>query len=330
MNRRTKATVIPIDPSTYKNHFTHGEERTWSESNCYVDLWTELLNGLGLDPVACMPFTLDLDFEGDQWTFFKYPLEDIRQIYGLDVNELNVWQPHRLVHHCIEQAAMGRSTIVEIDAHYLPDTSGTTYHTGHEKTSIAIVDLDVEAKRCVYFHAKSAYLLSGDDFAGAFRLDLPADAVNLPPYVETVRMHAMKKLGAHELAKESIALLRQHLARRPNDPFARFRGRFMEDVEWLKNEDLGVFHGYAFACLRQIGASYELASTYMKWLEERGEKGLLPIAEKLEQISTSAKSVQFNLARVVRAKKKADFAPMLDTMQAAWGSAMNDLVARYG
>ena len=49
-------------------------ERAWAETNCYVDLWVELLHALGHDPIAALPFTLAIDFEGDQWTFFKFPL----------------------------------------------------------------------------------------------------------------------------------------------------------------------------------------------------------------------------------------------------------------
>ncbi|MEO7091799.1 MAG: DUF1839 family protein, partial [Polyangiales bacterium] len=66
--------ILDFDPSKYVNHAVHREERAWSESNCYADLWLELLHGMQLDPVAALPFTLALDFEGDQWGFFKYPL----------------------------------------------------------------------------------------------------------------------------------------------------------------------------------------------------------------------------------------------------------------
>jgi hypothetical protein len=324
---RRKATVLAIDPSTYRNHFTHGEERTWSETNCYVDLWIELLHGLGLDPVACMAFTVGIDFEGDQWTFFKVPLEDIREMYGLDTTELNVWRPARLVHHCLEQAAMGRPTIVEVDAHYLPDTAGTTYKTGHEKTSIAIVHVDLDAQRCGYFHAKSHYVIEGEDFRGAFRLNLPEGAVNLPPYVETVKMHCMVKRTPEQAGKIARALLSQHLSRKPPNPVTRFRGRFLEDLEWLKQEPLEVFHGYAFASLRQIGACYELTSTFLRWLQERGTPGLTSIAETFDGMAKTAKSLQFKTARVVHAKKAADLSPMIDALETSWDEAMKGLVA---
>ena len=43
--------------------------------------------------LAVMPFTLAVDWEGDQWTFFKPPHSDLRTLYGFDTQELNVWRP---------------------------------------------------------------------------------------------------------------------------------------------------------------------------------------------------------------------------------------------
>ena len=77
----------------------------WTETNCYVDVWIEVLHALGLDPVAAAAFTLSCDFEGDQWTFFKYPPEDLRTLFGIEVAELNVWRP--VVDHVEEQLGLG-------------------------------------------------------------------------------------------------------------------------------------------------------------------------------------------------------------------------------
>ena len=49
-----------------------------------MDVWIEVLHALGLDPVAASAFTLSCDFEGDQWTFFKYPPEDLRALFGIE------------------------------------------------------------------------------------------------------------------------------------------------------------------------------------------------------------------------------------------------------
>ena len=70
-----------------------GAERAWAESNCYIDVWIEVLHALGLEPFAFLPHVLPVDFEGDQWTFFKPSHDDLFALYGLDVQELNVWRP---------------------------------------------------------------------------------------------------------------------------------------------------------------------------------------------------------------------------------------------
>ena len=85
--------VAPLDPATYVRHAIHGEDRTWTETNCYTDLVIELVHGLGHDPVAMLPFTLAIDFEGDQWTFFKPPAADLFDLYGIDLQELAIWRP---------------------------------------------------------------------------------------------------------------------------------------------------------------------------------------------------------------------------------------------
>ena len=89
--------IVPLDPATYRRHAIHGDNRTWAETNCYSDVIIELLHGLGHEPIAALPFTLAIDFEGDQWTFFKFPDSDLYELYGLDIHELNPWRT--LVQH---------------------------------------------------------------------------------------------------------------------------------------------------------------------------------------------------------------------------------------
>jgi hypothetical protein len=86
--------ILPLDPNTYSRHLIHSENRMWVETNCFVDVWVELLHAWGFEPIAALPFTLAIDFEGDQWTFFKFPFTDLYQLYGLDVQELAImWKP---------------------------------------------------------------------------------------------------------------------------------------------------------------------------------------------------------------------------------------------
>ncbi|HEV7554538.1 MAG TPA: DUF1839 family protein, partial [Kofleriaceae bacterium] len=119
----------------------HAEDRAWVEKNCYVDIWIEVIHAIGCDPIAMLPFVTAIDFEGDQWTFYKPPHEQLRALYGLDVQELNCWRP--LIEHAEEHLAAGKLISTEADAWWLPDTSGTDYRRQHTKSTIVLNDLDV-------------------------------------------------------------------------------------------------------------------------------------------------------------------------------------------
>ncbi len=164
-----------LDAAAYERHALHRGDRAWPESNCYVDLWVELLHTAGAEPVAALPFTLGIDLLGDQWTFFKFPPADLELLYGVEVVELNVWRS--LPAHVSEQVVLGRPVIVEVDAFYLPDTAGTSYGVEHVKTSIAIQAVDEHAGRLGYFHNSGYFELCGKDFAGVFRLQQRDDPV---------------------------------------------------------------------------------------------------------------------------------------------------------
>jgi hypothetical protein len=309
--------VLALDPATYRRHAIHGEERIWAETNCYVDLWIELLHALGHEPIAALPFTLAIDFEGDQWTFFKFPLSDLFELYGIDVQELAIWRP--LTAHLDEQIGRGHPVLVELDSYYLPDTAGTAYKLAHVKTTVAAVSIDLEGQRLGYFHNAGYYELRGEDFASVLR---PA---GLPPYVEFVKIRGP---GDQPMAT-SLRHLRKHLALAPEtNPFVRFKARFAQDLDGLLQESLDAFHQYSFATLRQLGACYELSATYLQWLAANGESGLDDSTDALREISENAKAFQFQLARAMARKKPLDLSP-LDAMGERWERAIGGLKARY-
>ncbi len=39
-----------LDPQAYTPHALHAAERMWPETNCYVDLWIEVLSAFGAAP----------------------------------------------------------------------------------------------------------------------------------------------------------------------------------------------------------------------------------------------------------------------------------------
>jgi hypothetical protein len=318
--------IAAIDAATYRRHAIHGDNRIWAETNCYTDLMVELLHGLGHEPLAVLPYTLAIDFEGDQWTFFKPPHGDLQELYGIDVQELAIWRP--LVDHVRDQVALGRPVLVELDSYFLPDTAGTAYKLAHVKTAVGVNEIDVESRHLGYFHNNGYFTLGGDDFREIFQLDgAPHDRM-LPPFAEIAKVD--REFVAPDLTQASLALLWKHVARVPRtNPFEPFKRKFALDLEGLLKADIAQFHNYSFANLRQYGACFELGETYLGWLGERGIEGLERPRAALAEIARTAKAFQFQLARSMARGKPLDLSP-LDAMGAHWDTAMSELYSRFG
>lgn len=323
------STLAGIDPATYSAHGLHAGTRPWPESNCYVDLWIEALHSLQLEPTAALGFTVGLDFEGDQFTFYKFPLPDLRYLYGIEVRELNVWRAPLL--HAVEQAAMGRLFIMEVDSFLLPDTAGVSYRREHVKSAIGIRHVDVPARQLGYFHGTGYHVLSGEDFQGLFRLDDLRGEGAMPPYVEIARTEHVERLPEAELARRSLVLFRRHLANRPRDnPVRAHRTRLERDIAWLRSEPPDVFHQYAFATLRQLGSCFGLTASYLEWLAERGETGLEAAIRSTGEIASTSKALQFMLARAVKSGQTEPLLPVFDRLVEHWAAAIALLEDRYG
>jgi hypothetical protein len=96
-------------------------DRTFRETNSYVGIWIELWHALGIEPASAMAFACTVDFESDQWTFFKPPPDEITRLYGIDVHEMQLYRP--VVDHAIEQLTVGRTVILEADSFYMAGSS---------------------------------------------------------------------------------------------------------------------------------------------------------------------------------------------------------------
>lgn len=325
--------LLSIDPSCYHAHPLHTTERTWSETNCYVDLWVEVLHSLGLDPLAASAFSLATDFEGDQWAFFKFPPEDLRALFGVEVAEMNVWRS--VLEHVEEQLRQGCLVTVEVDAWFLPDTASVTYRCAHAKTTVVPQMLDIEGKRLGYFHNAGYFELEGGDFEGIFRLEsssgspVPADKEWVPPpYMERIRLERIRR--EHDLLPVVLELTRDYVSRRPEtNPVHRFAKRLRRDVDWLSKQDLDTFDSYAFGTCRQCGAAAELAASFLDWLTERAGTDLSEASHHFRTISSFAKTLEFALARTVRGRA-VDLSSPLDEMESAWEGAMSVLVPQFG
>jgi hypothetical protein len=318
----TAAALFGHDPATYRPHALHAPDRTYVETNCYTDILIELLHARGDEPLAAMGSFVRMDFEGDQWTFFKPRPEELEALFGVDIHEM---QPYRsLPRQLAEQLAAGRTMIVELDAFHLPDTTATSYRAEHVKTSVAVEAIDLAAETLRYYHNTSLHELSGEDFREVFRLAREFSADVLPPYAELVRFDAGPRLTGDELRAASADLLRTHVARRPaTNPFERFGAQLAQDLPGLLDGDAAQYHAYAFATVRMAGAAFEIGATHVEWL--LGDRGA-EVSAALGRIVEGSKLLSFKLAR----RRAFDPEPALAGMAAAWDEAVGGLDALLG
>jgi hypothetical protein len=314
--------LLALEPARYEPHALHDESRTWLETNCAADLWIEVLHALGHDPTAGLAFALSTDFDGEQWRMFKYPAEDLRRLYGVEVHELNVWRP--LTDHLVEELSLGHLVSVDVDAWWLPDTAGLTYRCAHQKTTLMAQMIDTEARTLGYFHNAGYFEVDGEDYTELL------SAPGLPPYVESVHVGAQRP--GPDVLDTALALTRDHLARRPDtNPITRFAKRLEEDLPWLAAQDVDTFHRYAFGTVRQCGANAELAASFVDWLaaHDPAKPELADVAERFRAIATGMKSLEFMTARAVRGRV-ADLGPPTSALAVAWQAAMDGLAVPYG
>jgi Domain of unknown function (DUF1839) len=320
-----RAALAGLSPADYRSHALHAPDCVWVEKNCYIDIWIELLHALRLDPAGMLAFTVAIDFEGDQWTFFKPPHGDLRTLYGLDVQELYVWRP--LIDHAVEHLTAGRFISTEADAYWLPDTAGTDYRQQHTKTTIVLNEIDVAARRLHYFHNAGYFLLEGEDFARLFRLDAAPDPAFMPLFAELVRQDRIARKPAPILRQQSFALLREHVAWRPStNPMQRFRERFELDLPAITQQGMQHYHAWVFGTLRQLGAASELSALYLRWLDPATAR-FEPAAAAFLDISTLGKSLLLKIARAVNAKRPLDASASFGAMADAWERASAELSA---
>ncbi|AZO25055.1 DUF1839 family protein [Mesorhizobium sp. M1E.F.Ca.ET.045.02.1.1] len=322
-----RGAIAGLDPVSYRPHWLHDPQRRWPQTNCYVDLLIEVLHATGHDPVAALGFTVAQDFEGDQFTFFKFPTADLQQLAGLDIQELAVFD--RLETHVLAQIELGRLPLVEVDAFYLPDTRGITYRNGHSKTTCGIDALDPEGRRMRYFHNDGYFALEGEDYDGIFGQwdDVSAGDLPLFPYAEFVKFDATRP--ARDAVGTAAALLAHHLKRRPKrNPLGAYAAAFGRHAETLATRSPDYFHTYAFNTLRQVGANFELLGSHLEWLGQHGETCLAEAAQAAGDIADGAKVMQFKLARAMARQRFEGLAEAIAPMAQAYETVMDVLDAR--
>ncbi len=308
----------------------HDEASIWQETNCYMDLWIELLYGWGLDPRAALAFTVSQDFEGDHFTFFKYPQADIELLYGTVVQEMAIYDT--LQAHVVEQVRRGHTVLAEMDSYYLPDTRATAYRQGHVKTTVAIDQIDTAAQRLSYYHNLGYHSVEGEDYRGLLRLTPEVrDEKNLLfPYVEYAKRVRPPLWGA-AAADAAAALMRHHLGRRPTvNPITRWRAEFDEQVAVILARGDAYFHLYGFNLPRQLGANFEMLHHGLAWFGEHGLSVPARISQAAHSIASESKVLQFRLARAVARGRPDRGTECLGTIESAYEEVIAGLLSSFG
>jgi Domain of unknown function (DUF1839) len=303
-------------PRGYRRHRLHATDRSYLETNCYSDIIIELLHACGYEPLAAFGHLVRMDFEGDQWTFFKPPPDDIERLFGIDIHEMQPYRP--LPVQIGEQIELGRTIIVELDSWWMPDTASTSYRSEHVKTSVAPDAIDADAETMRYFHSAGLFELSGEDYRGIFRVGEDDPSV-LPPYTEIVRFDAGERLEGDRLTGAALDVLRHHLTRRPpSNPFDRFGAQLERELPSLLERGLEDYHAYAFATVRMAGSAFEVAADHAGWLfgDEAAD-----IRGAMGEIVDGCKALSFRLAR----RRAFDPSPTIATLAGAWDRAMTGL-----
>jgi uncharacterized protein DUF1839 len=315
---RVSASLSGRSPEGYEPHLLHSPQRVYPETNCYADVVIELLHACGYEPLAVFSHLVRMDFEGDQWTFFKPPPADLERLYGVDIHEMQPYRP--LPAQIAMQLEQERTMIVELDSFHLPDTASTSYRREHVKTSVAIDVIDPEAERLHYFHGGGLYELADEDYREIFAAAQSA----LPPYTEIVRFDAGEALRGGELREAATAILGEHLRLCPQvNPFERFGAALAAELDSLLAGSLEDYHAFAFATVRMAGSAFEVAAAHAQWLF--GEQAQDSTAAMLE-IVDGCKALSFRLAR----RRPFDLAPRIEMLAESWSRAMHGLVQCAG
>lgn len=322
------AGVFPgLDAKSYQPHALHHPERDWPQTNCHTDLWIGILHARGLPPEAALGFTSMQDFEGDQFTFFKIPPEDLEALFDIRVLELSIYDS--LEAHVQTQIARGRLCLIEVDGFHLPDTKGVSYRLTHPKTTIGINRLDAGARVMEYFHNDGFFRLEGDDCDGVLGL-LPAQRAQsdrLFPYGEFVKFPERPPPPPPQGLV--LDLLARHVKRAPSgNPILAWRGVIDAQVRALADKPPGAFHHYAFNTARQAGANFALLAAHLEWLRHQGAAGFEAARESAAALSAAAKSAQFQLARAVSRKRFDGLEALLDPLAGHYEDMMRALRSR--
>lgn len=313
-----QTSILSLTPAQFQPHAVlHNHEQNFRETNCYADLVIEIINNLGLNPIACLGYAMTSDFEGDQWTFGKPGDHDLQTLYGIQVEELSLYGS--LLKQLMTQVDRGALPLIEVDSFYLPDTKGIDYRESHVKTTIGITHIDVENKVLHYFHNATFAKLDGEDFDGIFTPPIAQQHGYLPPYCEIAKLNNAFLLDEATLKNQALALAKQHFLKRPaKNPFTAFAQAADNHQKMIIDQGEAAYHAYTFVAPRQLGASHQLGGHFLTWLSEDDADHLASAAQSFYEISNTAKSLVLKLARLSFTQKPVKLDSMIEKMADQW------------
>jgi hypothetical protein len=138
----------------------------------------ELLHGLGLRAACDAALHARIDFEGDQWTFFKPPLVDPPR--ALRHGRPGARRLAPLPLHIAEQLEQGRPVLVELDSYYCPTPRAPLPPRAPEVGCGGQRDRH-DRGYFGYFHNQGYYEAQGEDFRELFQEDGPGTSACCRP-----------------------------------------------------------------------------------------------------------------------------------------------------
>lgn len=302
-------------------HAFHADDRSWTETNCYLDLWIEILHFLGHDPLPACSGVLNSWSELGQWSMVKPHYQQLLDLYGIAVEEFNPWRP--LAHHLVQFLSRGIGVTIEVDSFALPDTAATDYQTNHVKTSIFPLAVDLQAKTMDYLHNSGRHSLQGTDFDIIFGTGEnfqahPDNHVTLP-YVETVRR--VVEPDRDTFTQRALTNIQQALATRSElTPMADLCAHLEADFQWLTTAGQDNFHAWSFGTLRAAGYCAELSADIADYLIAHDVAVQSETSELFRKIAEDLKGVQFKAARAARGRS-VDITPIASQLLQDWQTA---------
>ena len=122
--------------------------------------------------------------------------------------------------------------------------------------------------------------------------------------------------NAPALHETALDLLRTHITRFGGQAqVPLFRAAFPQQLDELLACPER-FHGWAFNTLRQFGAGAELLGSLLGWLEDRHPMEFPPLEAVAMDLATTAKALQFRVARMVARGRRDGCNDLFDVLEA--------------